>query len=104
MCRVHPSGTTSKDEKKGKRKIFLRWIAVFAGFPLTYLTLPISCCVRNPTAHVLYSDGVSYTNDNNECFNKMTENIAIGCFSASSIFMCCGCCCGHCCKIDPLDF
>lgn len=63
------------------------------GFPMTYITLPFSCCVRNPSARVL-----NPTRDKDNI--TMVENVVVGCAGAVTIFMCCGCCCGCCGSVD----
>lgn len=96
MTRVHPMTELASKKSSKKTKIIKRWLISFIGFPLAYIMLPVSCCVRNPVAKVLFDE----EHDN----NKITENIITGCFGVSTLALCCGCCCGYCGEVDPIDF
>jgi hypothetical protein len=77
----------------------LRWTQVLIGFPMTYIIFPISCCVRNPAAHVLYD-----YNDTAPLENRCVENVMVGCVGATMCACCCGCFCGYCGNLDVKDF
>lgn len=71
------------------------WILALLGFPMAYIMLPVSCCVRNPAAHVLNDDPDT---------NPVLENLAVGCFGGIACIACCGCFCGHCGTYGPKEF
>lgn len=79
----------------GKFKTFSKWCVVIAGLPLTYLILPISCCVRNPASKVFNERPPKNVE---EC---MQENLKTGLVGMITIATCGLCCCGYCCEIDP---
>lgn len=70
------------------------WIIVLFGFPLAYVCIPLSCCIRNPAAKVFSEESPD---------NKVAENLTVGCFSAYSWITCCGCCCGEFGNYGPKD-
>lgn len=94
MAKVHPIGVKRKPSRV---KNVWHWCVAMAGFPLAYIMLPVSCCVRNPAAVVLHGDHDGET----IC---AAENLATGCFGALVIGCCCGCCCGCCGEIKVEDF
>ena len=79
-------------------KNVLHWTYVMVGFPLSYVWLPISCCIRNPIALTVHDDV-----DVNTFDEKMLENVLIGCYGVSSIACCFGCCFGECGKKSPAE-
>lgn len=76
-----------------------KWLIVLCGVPLTYLVLPISCCVRNPAAVVLFDN-----NKKEEKINFVVENIAAGLSGLIGCVYCCGCCLGECGHYGPKEF
>jgi len=74
-----------------------KWLLAAAGFPLAYIILPISCCVRNPAAKVYDDDNVVTRRD---AGGKIIENIGVGLMGAIVTVSCC-CCCD--CTKEPKD-
>lgn len=97
MSRIHPTSSQQRT-KKNRAKNIMKWIITFAGCPLAYVILPISCCVRNPAAHVLNNEPPSCALD------TLGENLAVGCMGISTLVMCAGCCCGCCGNFGPEEF
>lgn len=93
--------TQAKPNKPmGKRlKILGKWCVAFTGFPLAYVILPISCCVRNPGAIVLSEDL-----SKEERPHPVAENLMTGIWGLMTGLCCCGCCCGYCGTTEPKDF
>lgn len=86
--RVYPvdSIENKKSGFKYRIKNVGKWIAVMCGVPLTYLVLPISCCVRNPAAMVINDERPTNAGD------MMGENLAVGMMGTMACVSC-GCCC-----------
>lgn len=104
MARVHPyacDNSTSLSCSKVPRRLknIGKWLIAFAGFPLAYVMLPISCCFRNPSALIVYHD-----EDVSSPFEKVQENIVVGSFGAASLALCAGGCLGKCGEFGPEDF
>ena len=70
---------------ESRLKKMSKWALLMLGFPLSYIMLPVSCCIRNPIAKRVQQE-------NND--DIMFENIVIGCSGAITVVLCCGCCCG----------
>lgn len=86
-CPMKPKTIKTRCKNMGK------WCLQMVATPVTYLWIPICCCVRNPVATVLYDE----PNENKEmtCYDKAGENLAtgmIGCMSLLTV----GCCCFGC--------
>lgn len=101
--KVHPKDDAedaedAEDARNGRLKNVGKWLVAFMGLPLAYLVLPVSCCVRNPAAQILYED------HERETIDGITENLAVGCFGGVAIASCLGCCCGSCGKYGPREF
>lgn len=102
MCcnsKVCPSSLMrSKISIKERSKNIGKWIIVFASIPMTYILIPVSCCIRNPAIKIIEKNTEI---DNNHPLN---QNLSFGVFSVMTSLLCCGCCCGYCGKVDPVDF
>lgn len=82
-----------------RAKNIVKWFGVVAGFPLFYINLPCSCCIRNPTASmVLYDD---YDPPNG--IAKFGENLTTGAIGLGATVCCCCCCFGQCGDFSPKD-
>ena len=86
-------------DKPSRLKIIGKWCLALAGLPMTYLVLPVCCCVRNPAAMVLFDDV-----EPDERMHPAQENLAVGLFGMMSCFCCCGCFCGECATKEPKDW
>lgn len=86
--------------KSSVPKLLGKWCVAVLGVPLTYIVFPVSCCVRNPAAMVLYDDDFP----EKEKMAPMSENLATGLFGLMSFVCCCGCLCGNCCTKEPKDW
>jgi hypothetical protein len=97
MNRIQPVQTNSieRDMCTTRKTNIKKWFVIFGAFPLSYLMLPISCCVRNPAAKIYNPDP-----DPNEV-DYMTENILMGCNGITNIICCCGCFLGNCGRYGP---
>lgn len=100
MSRIHPSDTVMYDKLtiKKRMKNIGKWLIAFTGLPFAYVCMPVSCCIRNPAAHVIYEEPNGDTP-----LDRTMENLVVGCFAASTLTMCGGCCCGACGKISPSE-
>lgn len=96
MPRIYPI-PPPPPRKLTKGEVFKKWMLAFMGLPLCLCITPISCCVRNPVAHVLYDEEPHGS-------EHISENIEVGLFGICMGIACCGCCCGHCCTESPRDF
>lgn len=95
---VYAESQSVVSKKKSRIRNVGDWCLLCLGFPLAYLILPISCCVRNPAAKVMSDD-----DDNSISQNKVGENIAVGCGGAIAFITCGCCCCGNFGKYGPRD-
>ena len=79
MTRIHPSisPSFSNTQKNNRPKVMLRWMGLISGFPLAYMIMPVSCCIRNPASKVLYDNEDHITDDGDPCINRMTENLVV---------------------------
>jgi hypothetical protein len=77
-----------------------KWLLVIAGFPLAYIMLPVSCCIRNPAVNAFVDTDIPPAVTAGE---KMGENLAIG-FVGVAATVTCGCCCfGMCGSKSPSE-
>ena len=94
------SNKVSPSTKKRIKNIG-KWLLAIAGFPLAYIMLPVSCCIRNPAVN-------AFDDDTNippavTAGEKMGENIAVG-FVGITATITCGCCCfGMCGSKSPSE-
>ena len=87
----------SRSSKKRIKNIG-KWILAIAGFPLAYIMLPVSCCIRNPAVNAFDEKETPITPG-----EKMGENIAVGFVGMFATFSC-GCCCfGMCGSKSPSE-
>lgn len=94
--RVFPEdsrGLKAAPEPSRARNV-LKWLTVMAGFPLTYIILPVSCCVRNPAVYACGDE--AYLKEPIGPASKCVENVMVGCNGAATLLCCCGCFCGGC--------
>lgn len=112
--RDYTSGKGKNDVKKRLKNIG-KWCASICGLPLTYVILPVSCCIRNPVAAVVFEDDEDGTPKSVSCLetdkkkrankiNYFIENLAVGMFSGVSTMFCCGCCFGCFGEYGPKEF
>ena len=100
MCRNKIYCLHMTKPKPSRVKIIGKWCLAFLGFPLAYVVLPVSCCIRNPASMVLYDDDIP----DKEKMAPVGENIAAGLFGLMSLVCCCGCFCGNCVQVEPKDW
>lgn len=80
-----------------------KWLAVIGGLPLTYVMIPISCCVRNPVASMVLYDEKD-EDEIESCGDKVGENLAVGIFGMVTTVCGFGCCCLGCFgEVSPKD-
>lgn len=87
-----------------------RWTVALSGLPLMWVIMPVSCCLRNPAAVVMYDDvhkekqNGNGKHEGNDTMPPFLENIAAGFFGFFACLGCCGCCFGKCGKYPPKEF
>jgi hypothetical protein len=96
--KVHAIENAVNPSAKSRLKNIGKWIVALCGLPMTYVVLPVSCCVRNPATMVLYDDNTK------ERLEPIRENLAVGIFGMMGCICCCGCCLGECGSYEPKEF
>lgn len=99
MPRIYPTYENNEDKPPPRLRNIKKWLISFAGFPLCFFIFPVSCCVRNPAAHVLHGNEPPTS-----IYDRFAENLDVGCFGAATLVACGGCICGGCGDIEPRDF
>jgi hypothetical protein len=90
--KLHDNSTKKRIKNIGK------WLLAIAGFPLAYIILPVSCCIRNPAVNAFDEREETPVNAS----EKMGENLAIG-FVGVAATITCGCCFGMCGSKSPSE-
>lgn len=96
--RIHPYSDYNPYKMAAKKQRLInigKWCKFALGFPMTYIILPLSCCIRNPAADEIF--------DKDENTFKPFENVVVGCASAISCVSCFHCCLGCCGKYSPKE-
>lgn len=90
---VYKKSTSLKKRIKNVGK----WSLLIAGFPLAYVMLPVSCCIRNPAVNAFDREERPV-----EPGEKMGENLAVGIVGLMATVSCC-CCFGMCGSKSPSE-
>jgi len=94
-----------RDRTSPKKRIknIGKWLLVIAGFPLAYIILPVSCCIRNPAVNAFdEKETPASLSSFATPGEKMGENIAIGIVGVIATVSCC-CCFGMCGSKSPSE-